>query len=398
MHQAAQEFQYLGHQFNLANHTISPLPNKLQATQNMIKHQLKGRTFQPKNIAAVAGNLLDAAKSNSAIQGLPQQLMQQAALGVKANRWRLGFWHKQMCWRLSTPKTPTLQHLLQQCLEATHLPVQRVLRPSNDHVFILNTDASNKGWGAQLIHHNKETQTCAQTWPATEASLHITHREALASAHAVHHLLPHITPGSQLQLNTDATSTAWAWTKGSKIPNINNPILQMYQEAAKLGIHIKAQHIPGFTNKRADWLSRNPDPKNYQLDHIVYLKVCQHFHFHPNIDLFANRNNRQTKKFCSWRVDQESQGNAFSIPWTQHHCWLNPPWELIGRCLQKIKADKALALVCLPMWVSAPWWRDLQGMLQSAPLILKNIPLYKNPEGEGLPPPRWATLFGVVKG
>ena len=397
MLQAAQTFQYLGHQFNLQQNTITPIPSKLQTSIQMLKHQLKSNVFQPRNVAAVAGNLLDATKSNPALLGLPQQLMKEAARGVQANQHKLGLWDRHRCWQMSTQKSPKLQELLQQCLTHTLHPVPRVLRPTKNDVFILTTDASNLGWGAQLVLNHKEVQTCAQKWEAAEATMHITHREALASAKALEQILPHLPPGIHLNIQTDATSTAWAWNKGSKVFNINNPIVHMYRLAAQQGIYITAQHIPGTENKRADWLSRNPDPKSYTLDRTVFHKVCQHFHFHPNIDLFANRHNRQVKTFCSWRADRLSQGNAFNIPWSQHKCWLNPPWELIPRCLHKLTMDKAQALVCLPMWQSAPWWRDLLKLLKFPPLVVKNHALERNPEGEWLPPPRWATLFGVVQ-
>ena len=388
MTQAAQTFIYLGHQINLHNNTVSPLPQKLQSSLKMTKHQMKGTTFQPRHMAALAGNLLDAAKSNISVQGLPQQLMKAAAQGVQANYRRQGQWNTQKCWSLSTAKPLQLHHLLRLCLQALHHPVPQVLRPSNDLVYTLHTDASNLGWGAQLCLQGKEIHTCAQPWTPQEGLLHITHLEALASCHAVEQFLPHIQAGSTLQLKTDAVSTAWAWKKGSKVPNINSPITHMQSQAARKHIMVHAQHIPGTTNKRADWLSRNPDPKSYQLNRTVFHKVCQHFKFYPTIDLFANRHNRQVKTFCSWRTDLLSKGDAFQTNWAHYRCWLNPPWEIIPRCLQKVQQDHATALVCLPVWQSAPWWRTLLGLLTTYPLVVKHQPLYPNPGGEVLPPPR----------
>ena len=76
-------------------------------------------------------------------------------------------------------------------------------------------------------------------------------------------------------------------------------------------IHIEAQHIPGETNKREDWLSRNATPKNFTLKREVYLEVCRELHYQPELDLFASRSNKQCKNFCSWRIDLLSKGNAF---------------------------------------------------------------------------------------
>ena len=196
-------------------------------------------------------------------------------------------------------------------------------------------------------------------------------------------------------IQTDATSTAWPWTKGSKKRGMNDMIQQVLGEAAKKRIFVRAEHIPGVQNKRADWLSRNPDPKNYHLKQEV---VCQEVQAFPELDLFANRNNRQTKRFCSWRDDRMSEGNAWKKNWGPQLNWLNPPWEVIPRALDKIKKDKARAVCCLPLWATATWWPTLQEILVSPMLVLKGCPIYQDPEGRNLPPPRWATLFGIIQG
>jgi hypothetical protein len=274
----------------------------------------------------------------------------------------------------------------------------RILRPQPQAPqYILNSDASNIGWGATLICHEKEVNTCAFQWTTQQHKMHITQKEALASALALHHLIPEIPQGSKILLQTDATSTAISWTKGSKNYKLNQPILESLKEATAKNIHIQAKHLPGHLNTRADYLSRNTDPKNYHLDKAIFHKVCTHFDNYPEIDLFANRYNKQTKKFCSWRADRLSEGNAFQTT-RKNLSWLNPPWELIPQCLRKLRTDRARVLFCLPHWATAHWWRDLLSMLQTKLLIVKGQPLYKNPQGEPLPPPRWATCFGILQG
>jgi hypothetical protein len=72
MQQAQQNFTYVGHAFNLQHSTVSPLQQKQHTSEAMCKHQMKGSNFQPKNLAALAGNLVDANKSNMRLHGLPQ--------------------------------------------------------------------------------------------------------------------------------------------------------------------------------------------------------------------------------------------------------------------------------------------------------------------------------------
>ena len=313
MKEATQQFTYVGHHFDLQKDIVSPTQEKQKITQQKCTHQIKGNNFQPRHLASLAGNLVDANKSNMTLHGLPQQIMKWAAWGVNQNAKWFSRWNKEQCWGTTVQKTMQLQKLLQKALKAVQHPTPRVLRARSGLDYVITSDASNQGWGAHLQLQGKEIHTCAQTWTPSQARLHITHKEALASALATKTFRKFITPRSKLIIKTDATSTAWTWRKGSKLPGMNQAIAEMVVSTSKDRIHIEAQHIPGDTNKRADWLSRNADPKNFTLQKEVYHKVCQRLHFQPELDLFASRHNRQCKKFCSWRTDLLSKGNAFQV-------------------------------------------------------------------------------------
>ena len=153
--------------------------------------------------------------------------------------------------------------------------------------------------------------------------MHITHRGALASALAVQPLRQDMEPGSTLTLKTDASSTAWAWRKGSKKKAMNGLIARTLHQLHKDSMNLEAQHIPGITKKRADWLSRNPDPKNYMLRKEIFRFVCRRMKFRPVLDMFASKDNKQLAVYCSWRTDRKSHGNAFSLKLSKQPCWLN---------------------------------------------------------------------------
>ena len=75
---------------------------------------------------------------------------------------------------------------------------------------------------------------------------------------------------------------------------------------------------------------------------------------------------------------------------------LNPPWELLGRVLNKIEEEKTRVLLVAPVWRSAPWWRRILNLLNGPMFIVRNRCIFRGPKGEKLPPPRWGTAFMVV--
>ena len=103
---ASQEVNYIGHCFNLLTNLVSHIPSKLQHLQRMVKHQMKSNVMTPRYLCALAGSLLDAVKSNVALTGLAQNLMQQAALLAQKNATDLSLpYRSTRCWTKSGPKS-----------------------------------------------------------------------------------------------------------------------------------------------------------------------------------------------------------------------------------------------------------------------------------------------------
>ena len=88
--------------------------------------------------------------------------------------------------------------------------------------------------------------------------------------------------------------------------------------------------------------------------------------------------------------------NAFSHKWTQR-CWLNPPWELALPALRKVQQDRTSALVLLPNCKNALLWPLLM-QLAIAPSVTLQGTLYRGPDGQMLPPPKWSTVAFSVQG
>ena len=406
MQEPLQEVLYLGHRLNFKENLLIPVGEKLLKASKAIKKQLKASTCQPKNLASLSGLLLDMVHSNVRFQGLPQQLMSHAGrLALRSAQALQLQPHHPKAWGSSVSKPPELKPLLHQALAAAQNPVPRIFRAKEDAPkYRLQTDASDQGWGAilELVQQGKwkKKQTMQNKWDFEQREVHITKREALASVLAMQVALKVMPQGAQLLLQSDASSTCWCWKKGSKNKGMNSIILPMVCKAHQQKVHLEVQHIAGQLNVKADYLSRNMDPKNYHLKRAIFSQVCEAFKFFPTIDLFANQHNRQCLSYCSWHQDGDphNRGNAWDIKWKMKRAFLNPPWELIHRCLKKVGDDGCLALECLPLWRTASWW-PLLLQLQVAPLItFKGKSLFQDPKGRRLGPPRWGTLFTIVAG
>lgn len=106
------------------------------------------------------------------------------------------------------------------------------------------------------------------------------------------------------------------------------------------------------------------------------------------IDLFAARHNAQTERFF-WE-----ELNAFSMPWKGENPWINPPWQLIARVLNRIQLEKIEATICVPYYFNASWWKLLKEMTIEPPLLLarnKDIFLRHGCETVGETP--WSTTI-----
>ena len=51
-----------------------------------------------------------------------------------------------------------------------------------------------------------------------------------------------------------------------------------------------------------------------------------------------------------------------------------PPWPLMPRLLAKTTLDRAKLVVCLPVWMGAPWWPAAMALRTSALLLLPDNP------------------------
>ena len=96
----------------------------------------------------------------------------------------------------------------------------------------------------------------------------------------------------------------------------------------------------------------------------IFSRICGHF-FVPQIDLFASSLNAQVDNYVSWFPEPGvSQHNAFTFSWQHLKPYVFPPFNLIGKVMNKILKDQVEnAILIFPFWKAQSWF----------PLVLENI-------------------------
>ncbi|XP_036150166.1 uncharacterized protein LOC105830632 [Monomorium pharaonis] len=205
------------------------------------------------------------------------------------------------------------------------------------------SDASTTGWGA--FH---EGRTARGFWTEPEQKWHINRLELKAVLLALKSFAKDYND-SEILLRIDNT-TAIAYVNkmgGVQHPNLHKIAKEIWQWCEARNIWITASYIKSGDNAEADRESRitNIDTEWELADH-AFRRVVEKFG-HPEIDLFATRNNTKCKKFLAWKNDPEAWAiDAFTVNWhSQGLFWAFPPFALILKTLRKIVADQAAGIV-----------------------------------------------------
>lgn len=232
----------------------------------------------------------------------------------------------------------------------------------------IETDASMLGWGAII----NEIEIGGR-WTEQECHKHINYLEILAIFMAFKSFL-HLIQNKHVKVLTDNT-TAVSYISnmgGTKSKDCNEITKKIWLLCRKNSIWITCSHVAGKINVLADKKSREFDDKlEWKLDINVFKKLCFMWG-NPEIDLFASRLNFQIDPYCAWKPDPGcSFVNAFSINWKDfNYVYLFPPFSLLGRCICKLKQDRAKGIVIAPLWLTQAWFPRLMELLTDVPIML----------------------------
>ena len=159
----------------------------------------------------------------------------------------------------------------------------------------------------------------------------------------------------------------------SRSKHCNDVAKLIWEFCMEQGTWLTAAHIPGVENTIADGESRRAYvDSEWMLNSLIFEDACRICEFKPDIDLFASRLNAQLDNYVSYRPDPfASYVDAFSLNWHYLKGYIFPPFSLLGKVLQKIRTDKAVALLVAPYWPTQPWFSAMQALLVGEPFIIR---------------------------
>ena len=127
---------------------------------------------------------------------------------------------------------------------------------------------------------------------------------------------------------------------------------------------IRALFVPGVENVLADTASR------HQILRVEF-KLLESIFDHLNsvwgpftVDAFATQMNRQLPRFWSQHNDDQAEAkDALRQNWSKEGLYLNPPYVLLPRILNRLREFKVKnAVVIAPLWPTQAWFPVLLGM------------------------------------
>ena len=252
-------------------------------------------------------------------------------------------------------------------LESISKAMDDILLPEVN--FIINTDASESGWGA-----TDNISLLEEYGTKKDKECHINYLKLKAIYLAIKAYRSSREVCKYIRIRSDNT-TAIAYINNMEdlVSNSCNHLAkETWKYCTDQKIWLYPFNIPGKDNNTADYMSRLLNENTeWRLAPFVFQEIVNLFKVTPEIDLFASALNHQVPKYFSWHPDQEVFAiDAFSISWANIKFHAFPSFNLIGTSISKIKGERASGIMIIPLWNTQFWFPIMVSLLQDFPVIL----------------------------
>ncbi|XP_042315084.1 uncharacterized protein LOC121926295 [Sceloporus undulatus] len=252
----------------------------------------------------------------------------------------------------------------------------------------ITTDASLRGWGAHC-----GSQLAQGRWSPEEQSHSINWLELRAIRLALQSFIAIVQHKPVLIRTDNITAKAHVNRQGgtrSRVLMKEAQLLLTWSETNLLSL--RAEHLQGQLNSKADWLSRTDiDQGEWSLHPEVFQTIVEIFG-PPIMDLFASPINAKTPRFISrFKTQGAEDFDALTCRWPEGLLYAFPPVALLTKLLSKVRRTGAMVILIAPAWPRRPWFSELLN------LSTQNFPLTTRPDllSQGQvyhPDPTWLQL------
>lgn len=128
----------------------------------------------------------------------------------------------------------------------------------------------------------------------------------------------------------------------------------------RFGLFIHVFHVPRSLNCVADFYSRFVDHADYGLSDAFFGLVASRWGPFA-VDRFASSSNTRCARFMSRFFCPGCEAvDALLSDWSPDPSglvdYIHPPFALVPPAINKLIASRAMAVLVVPQWFSAPWW------------------------------------------
>ena len=351
-----QILSHIGFVLDSRDMTVTMMPDKHEKLKTIAWTLLDLEQPTIREVAKLVGTMVANIPAVEYGELYYRQLENEKALALKAN---CGDFEATM--RLSQAAREDILWWINSA-KASKRPISH-----GSPIGVLRTDASEAGWGAAF-----GADSTGGRWNQSEQLEHINCLELRAALFGIKALCGDLSDCHILLQMDNTTAVAYVREQGgTKSLACNRIAREIWQFAKGRHLWITPSHIPGSENVVADRESRVfNDQTEWQLDPGVF-KELVNILGKPQVDMFASRLNAQCERYVTWRPDPAAIAvDAFTVDWSQELIYCFPPFSIIPRVLQKIRMDRAVALMIVPLWTTQPWFPVLMRMLIHVPILL----------------------------
>ena len=240
-----------------------------------------------------------------------------------------------------------------------------VFTPSNPDAQII-MDASPVGFG--IVCGDLKA---AGFWTPRVANKPQNYREMMAILVAVHTFGPRL-KDKHVQIVTDNVSAmCYINHLGGPSVELTSLAKDIWMAAQRCNLTLSATFLAGILNVEADGLSRQSTQDEWSLHPRLFQYLDSIWGPHT-MDRFANMGNHLIARYNSRFLDPLCSGvdrDALAqTDWHSENNFINAPFRLLPRIIDKIIQTQAYATIIAPAWKGQAWFHTMTRLLISPPV------------------------------